>query len=36
MDPSPDYEASDEIEYFFNWLPCALRGVYQPASYPLV
>lgn len=28
MDPNPDYDASDEIEYFFNWLPWALRGVY--------
>jgi hypothetical protein len=23
IDPSPDYDASDEIEYFFNWLPWA-------------
>lgn len=34
MDPSPDYDASDEIEYFFNWLPWALRGVYPPPAYP--
>jgi hypothetical protein len=20
MDPNPDYDASDEIEYFFSWL----------------
>lgn len=26
MDPSPDYDATDEIEYFFSWLPWALRG----------
>jgi len=28
MDPNPDYDASDEVEYFFNWLPWALRGTY--------
>lgn len=27
MDPSPDHDASDELEYAFNWLPWALRGV---------
>ena len=26
MDPNPDYDATDEIEYFFSWLPWALRG----------
>ncbi len=36
MDPNPDYDASDEIEYFFNWLPWALRGVYPPPAYPPV
>ena len=36
MDPSPDYDASDEIEYFFSWLPWALRGVYPPPAYPPV
>jgi hypothetical protein len=25
-DPNPDYDATDEIEYFFSWLPWALRG----------
>jgi hypothetical protein len=33
MDPSPDYDASDEVEYglaAFAWL---LRGVYPPPSY---
>ena len=36
MDPNPDYDASDEIEYFFNWFPWALRGVYPPPAYPPV
>jgi hypothetical protein len=36
MDPNPDYDASDEIEYFVNWLPWALRGVYPPPAYPPV
>lgn len=26
MDPVPDYDGSDELEYFFSWLPWALRG----------
>lgn len=34
MDPTPDYDASDELEYFINWLPWALRGVYPPPAYP--
>ncbi len=34
MDPNPDYDASDELEYFFSWLPWALRGVYPPPAYP--
>jgi len=36
MDPSPDYDASDEVEYFFNWVPWGLRGVYPPPAYPPV
>jgi len=42
MDPNPDYDASDEIEYFFNWLPWAVRGIadpgggYPPPAYPPV
>ncbi|GAA2420154.1 hypothetical protein A7G45_01925 [Mycolicibacterium llatzerense] len=36
MDPVPDYDASDEVEYFFTWLPWALRGVYPPPAYPPV
>ncbi|NOP95839.1 CAP domain-containing protein [Mycolicibacterium fortuitum] len=31
---SPDYDGSDEIEYFFSWFPWALRGVYPPPAYP--
>ncbi|MUL65277.1 hypothetical protein BOO86_12435 [Mycobacterium sp. CBMA 234] len=34
IDPTPDYDGSDEIEYFFNWFPWALRGVYPPPAYP--
>ncbi|BCP07979.1 hypothetical protein MINTM020_00770 [Mycobacterium paraintracellulare] len=33
-DPSPDYDASDEVEFGFNWLPWILRGVYPPPAYP--
>ncbi|BBY27334.1 hypothetical protein GCM10023114_49140 [Mycolicibacterium sediminis] len=36
MDPNPDYDASDEIEYFFQFLPWGLRGVYPPPAYPPV
>jgi hypothetical protein len=36
MDPSPDYDMSDELEYFFNVLPWALRGVYPPPAIPPV
>lgn len=35
MDPSPDYDASDEVEYFFNWVPWGLRGVYPPRRTPV-
>jgi uncharacterized protein YkwD len=34
IDPSPDYDASDEIEYGMNWLPWILRGAYPPPAYP--
>lgn len=27
MDPSPDYDASDEIEFFMKYLTWGLRGV---------
>ena len=36
MDPNPDYDISDEAEYFFNFLPWGLRGVYPPPAYPPV
>jgi uncharacterized protein YkwD len=34
IDPSPDYDASDEIEYGLNWFPWILRGVYPPPAIP--
>jgi hypothetical protein len=34
LDPSPDYDASDELEYGLNWFPWILRGVYPPPAYP--
>ena len=34
IDPSPEYDASDEIEYGVDWLPWILRGVYPPPAYP--
>jgi len=34
IDPSPQYDASDEIEYGINWFPWILRGVYPPPAYP--
>ena len=34
IDPSPDYDASDEIEYGIDWFPWILRGVYPPPAYP--
>ena len=34
MDPNPDYDASDEIEYGINWWAWILRGVYPPPAYP--
>jgi hypothetical protein len=33
-DPSPDYDASDEIEYGLNWLPWILRWGYPPPANP--
>ncbi|QLL06246.1 CAP domain-containing protein [Mycobacterium vicinigordonae] len=32
--PTPDYDASDEIEYGINWFPWILRGVYPPPAHP--
>jgi hypothetical protein len=34
LDAAPDYDASDEIEYFFNWLPWIVRWGYPPPAYP--
>jgi hypothetical protein len=34
LDPNPDYDASDEVEYGLDWLPWILRGVYPPPAYP--
>lgn len=33
-DPSPQYDATDEIEYGISWLPWILRGVYPPPGMP--
>ena len=34
LDPSPDYDASDELEFGVNWFPWMLRGVYPPPANP--
>ncbi|SPM34792.1 hypothetical protein MRAB57_2613 [Mycobacterium rhizamassiliense] len=34
LDPSPDYDASDEVEFGIKWLPWILRGVYPPPAMP--
>ncbi|MES3636628.1 CAP domain-containing protein [Mycobacterium intracellulare] len=34
IDPSPDYDASDELEFGIGWLPWILRGVYPPPANP--
>ncbi|MFZ3268312.1 MAG: CAP domain-containing protein [Mycobacterium sp.] len=34
LDPSPDYDASDELEFGINWYPWILRGVYPPPATP--
>jgi hypothetical protein len=34
LDPSPDYDASDEIEYGIDWFPWILRGAYPPPALP--
>ena len=33
-DPTPDYDASDEVEFAINWFPWILRGVYPPPGQP--
>jgi hypothetical protein len=34
IDPAPDYDASDELEFGVNWWAWILRGVYPPPAYP--
>lgn len=34
LDPTPDYDASDELEYGIDWFPWILRGVYPPPALP--
>lgn len=34
LDPSPDYDASDELEFANNWWAWILRGVYPPPGIP--
>lgn len=34
IDPSPDYDVSDELEFGINWFPWILRGVYPPPANP--
>jgi len=34
IDPSPDYDASDEVEFGVNWYAWILRGVYPPPPIP--
>jgi uncharacterized protein YkwD len=34
LDPSPDYDASDELETGNNWWAWILRGVYPPPAIP--
>lgn len=33
-DPSPDYDASDEVEFGNNWWARILRGIYPPPAQP--
>lgn len=34
LDPSPDYDGSDELQHGLNWLPWILRGISPPPAYP--
>lgn len=34
IDPSPDYDGSDELETGLGWLPWILRGVFPAPAYP--
>jgi hypothetical protein len=33
MDPTLDYDVSDELEYTIKWFGWILRGVYPPPAY---
>jgi hypothetical protein len=33
MDPSLDYDVSDELDYGISWWAWILRGVYPPPPY---
>lgn len=34
LDPTPDYDASDEVEFGLSAFAWILRGVYPPPGYP--
>jgi hypothetical protein len=34
MDPDPSYDVSDELEFFFKYMPWGFRGVVDGAGYP--
>jgi hypothetical protein len=34
FDPNPDYDASDEIEFYSRYLTWGLRGVVDGQGYP--
>jgi uncharacterized protein YkwD len=34
LDPSPDYDASDEVQFGVDWFAWILRGRYPPPAYP--
>ena len=34
VDPNPDYDVSDELEYGIDWFAWILRSVYPPSAYP--
>jgi hypothetical protein len=34
LDPAPDYDGTDEVEYAIDWFPWILRGAYPPPAYP--
>jgi len=34
MDPNPDYDLSDELEYGIGWFAWIWRGTYPPLAYP--